>query len=186
MAKTLIAKYFLEKTSFSNCDLWSLQNQNFWKQQNLSYLSHKVKTHLTGALENTIFREADVYLKLPQHNFFWKAVVLKLWSLKSTFLKTTESHTAQKMKFSIKDFFSKCDQILNIKLHFLCSVSYLSNKGKKTSLILLKIPFLCKVDAYLKLPQQKIFMKRCLLKLWSLTLPKTAFPKTTETELFEP
>ena len=39
----------------------------------------------------------------------------------------TES-TAQKMKFSIKDFFSKCDQIraftekiFNGKLHFLCS-----------------------------------------------------------------
>ena len=42
------------------------------------------------------------------------------------------SDTAQKMKFSIKDFFSKCDQIpdlvtfteeiLNGKLHFLCSV----------------------------------------------------------------
>ena len=38
--------------------------------------------------------------------------------------------TAQKMKFSIKDFFSKCDQIcmtfteemLNGKLHFLCNV----------------------------------------------------------------
>ena len=33
--------------------------------------------------------------------------------------------TAQKMKFSIKDFFSKCDQIhrkLNAKLHCLCSV----------------------------------------------------------------
>ena len=44
-------------------------------------------------------------------------------------------HTAQKMKFSIKDFFSKCDQIrwktadlvtftdeiLNGKLYFLCS-----------------------------------------------------------------
>ena len=44
--------------------------------------------------------------------------------------------TAQKMKFSIKDFFSKCDQIrrvtfteeiLNGKLHFLCSVSI--NRG---------------------------------------------------------
>ena len=42
-----------------------------------------------------------------------------------------ENYTAQKMKFSIKDFFSKCDQIpdftfteeiLNGKLHFLCSV----------------------------------------------------------------
>ena len=32
--------------------------------------------------------------------------------------------TTQKMKFSIKDFFSKCDQIrrkLHGKLHFLCS-----------------------------------------------------------------
>ena len=27
-----------------------------------------------------------------------------------------------KMKFSIKDFFSECDQILNGKLHFSCSV----------------------------------------------------------------
>ena len=28
------------------------------------------------------------------------------------------------MKLSIKDFFSKCDQILNGKLQFLCSVAY--------------------------------------------------------------
>ena len=43
--------------------------------------------------------------------------------------------TAQKMKFSIKDFFSKCDQlhslvtfteeIINRKLHFLCSDGYM-------------------------------------------------------------
>ena len=31
-------------------------------------------------------------------------------------------NTTQNNKFSIKDFFSKCDQILNGKLHFLCSV----------------------------------------------------------------
>ena len=31
-------------------------------------------------------------------------------------------NTAQKMKFSIKEFFSKCDQMLNRKLNFLCSV----------------------------------------------------------------
>ena len=30
--------------------------------------------------------------------------------------------TTQKMKISIKDFFSKCDQTLNGKLNFLCSV----------------------------------------------------------------
>ena len=37
-------------------------------------------------------------------------------------------NTAQKMNFSIRDFFSKCDQIrteeiLSGKLHFLCSVN---------------------------------------------------------------
>ena len=31
--------------------------------------------------------------------------------------------TGQKMKVSIEVFFSKCDQILNVKLHFLCSAS---------------------------------------------------------------
>ena len=35
----------------------------------------------------------------------------------------TDCYTTQKIKFSIKDFFSKCDQILNGKLHFLCSVN---------------------------------------------------------------
>ena len=29
-----------------------------------------------------------------------------------------QSNTAQKMKFSIEDFLSKCDQILKEKLHF--------------------------------------------------------------------
>ena len=59
-------------------------------------------------------------------------------SLKATFFHSRENlfqknfYTKQKMKFSIKDFFSKCDQIrgfgriyleiLNEKLHFLCSV----------------------------------------------------------------
>ena len=32
---------------------------------------------------------------------------------------TAKGSRAQKMKFSIKDFFSKCDQI-NVQLHFLC------------------------------------------------------------------
>ena len=33
-------------------------------------------------------------------------------------------YTVQKMKFSVKDFFSKYDQILNGELHFLCSDTY--------------------------------------------------------------
>ena len=36
------------------------------------------------------------------------------------------------MKFSIKDFFSKCDQILNGKLHFMCRVgSFRDGKTEK-------------------------------------------------------
>ena len=34
---------------------------------------------------------------------------------------TRTRSTAQKMKLSIKNFFSKCDQILHGKLDFLCS-----------------------------------------------------------------
>ena len=37
-------------------------------------------------------------------------------------LNPIDTVTTQKMKFSIKDFFSKCDQILNGKLHFFCAV----------------------------------------------------------------
>ena len=51
------------------------------------------------------------------------------------------------MKFSIKDFFSKCDQIRtdlgtfpeeirNGKLHSLCSVKYCTNKRKISDLII--------------------------------------------------
>ena len=32
------------------------------------------------------------------------------------------TYTSEKAKFSIKDFFSKCEEILNGKIHFLCSV----------------------------------------------------------------
>ena len=59
-------------------------------------------------------------------------LVLVLETVSHLFFKSMD--TAQKMKFSIKNFFSKCDQIrsflksfifteeiLNEKLHFLCS-----------------------------------------------------------------
>ena len=45
----------------------------------------------------------------------------ELVNLFMTELLKTKKHTAQNMKFSIRDFFSKCDQILNGKLHFLRS-----------------------------------------------------------------
>ena len=53
---------------------------------------------------------------------------------------TMPSYTAQKMKFSIKDFFSKCDQMFpadlvtftkeipNGKLHFLCCDNNLNGR----------------------------------------------------------
>ena len=60
------------------------------------------------------------------------------------------TRTAQKMKFSIKDFFRKCDQtadlvtfteeILNGKLHFLCSVSRTFDKSGK---ILIDLQLFC-------------------------------------------
>ena len=50
-----------------------------------------------------------------------------LWSIPNRFFlshSTVDKLTLhKKMKFSIKDFFSKCDKILNGKLHFLRSVS---------------------------------------------------------------
>ena len=37
-------------------------------------------------------------------------------------------HTTQKMKFSIEDFFSKCDQVLNEKLHFFVQCQHNSSE----------------------------------------------------------
>ena len=60
-------------------------------------------------------------------------VPLKDWMAASILILPLKERTAQKMKFSIKDFFSKCfpqetadlvtftEEILNGKLHFLCS-----------------------------------------------------------------
>ena len=47
--------------------------------------------------------------------------------LSSHFFKD-KTPTTQKMKFSIRDFFSKCEEILHRKLHFLCSDHYLRTK----------------------------------------------------------
>ena len=52
-------------------------------------------------------------------------VYLGILRILSSILYRTPPGDAQKMKFSIKDFFSKCEEIteeiLNGKLHFLCS-----------------------------------------------------------------
>ena len=57
-----------------------------------------------------------------QNDLTINAFTIKIESLLQPNYNTDFNHTAQKMKFSIKGFLSKCDQILNVKLHFLCCV----------------------------------------------------------------
>ena len=64
--------------------------------------------------------------------------------------------------------------------------SYLSHIEKSTSLLLLKIPFLHKIDTCLKLTWQKNSWKGVAFNVWFLISPKSASPNTTESELFEP
>ena len=54
------------------------------------------------------------------------------------------TYTAQKMKFAIKDFFSKCDQIrsiLNGKLHFFCSDTFLFQEAREYLLLSNELTF---------------------------------------------
>ena len=66
-------------------------------------------------------------------------------------------HTAQKMRFFIKDFFSKCDQnrsftgeILNGKFHFLWSESSISQQNSKRLNFLYKFHAVCDNSFLLK------------------------------------
>ena len=65
--------------------------------------------------------------------------VKQLWLFFNLIYFTPTFYTAQKMKSSIKDFFSKCfhadlvtftEEILNGKLHFLCSAIYICRENK--------------------------------------------------------
>ena len=52
----------------------------------------------------------------------WLILSRSLWIVGLLHSSLVSKHlTVQKIKFSIKDFFSKCDQILNGKLHSLCN-----------------------------------------------------------------
>ena len=64
-----------------------------------------------------------------QQSNFWEIVERKLRGFKIYLL--DENSTTQKMKFSIKDFFSKCDQILS----FLRIWSHLLKKSLMENLI---------------------------------------------------
>ena len=63
----------------------------------------------------------DVDFTIDIHNSVNSILDCQSGKTKSSDIETY-TDTAQKMKFSVKDFFSNCDQILNGKLHFLCSV----------------------------------------------------------------
>ena len=72
--------------------------------------------------------------------------------------------TAQKMKFSIKDFFSKCEQIRS----FLPIRSHLQKKWKKASVILLIKTYCLKDTHKKKAPSKKTPMlsKRMNTDIW--------------------
>ena len=108
-------------------------------------------------------------------------------------------YTAQKMKFSIKDFFSKCDQIrvtfteeiINGKFHFLCSVAnlqdcrirvrrWMCNSRKKE----MKIKVLVKY----KIQKRQSFIfpvyLRLLLKLGNIRKPALQFRTQSAPAIF--
>ena len=103
-----------------------------WIQENMDQKKFRIWTFFmqwntgkeletsSNILKNKSLKFRKYYLQFnPYHatNFF-------LYSLKTSefFWSFRGIHTAQKMKFSIKDLFSKFEEILNGKLHFLCSV----------------------------------------------------------------
>ena len=59
--------------------------------------------------------------------------------------------TVHKMKFSITNFFSKCDQILNAKLHFLCSETFNSYTRKIMQILLIQPEICCKFHYHLNI-----------------------------------
>ena len=78
-----------------------------------------------------------VFRKVLGSNFTNKGIHRRFSPI--CFEKLFRAHIAQKMKFSIKGFFSKCDQILNRKLHFLCSDTFWGMLGiLRASAVLLK------------------------------------------------
>ena len=89
----------------------------FWKLLSKKISGESLKFF---GLPTTKWRPCKLFVKLNE-NHLLMANIFKLHKYQ-TFGLLKMHNIAQKMKFSIKDFFSKCDQILNGKLHFLCSV----------------------------------------------------------------
>ena len=53
------------KSFFSNCDSWTLSNLHYQKWKNLSVVRPKENKKFTDAVENSLLRTVDTFLKLP-------------------------------------------------------------------------------------------------------------------------
>ena len=148
----------------SNYDLWSLQNQHSWKQQNLRDLSPKEKTTSLVLLKIYFYVRQEHMQNFQNRKNYGKGVVLKLYSLislKPALVKTANSELFEpwrKKHFTgapQNTFLCKVDAYLKLPSFWNCDLGslqnqhsqkeqnqrYLSSNDKRTSLVLLKIPF---------------------------------------------
>ena len=123
----------LKCTPFSSTAL--LRCQSFW----VFRIFHFCLNVLINQSEEISNNTKNVLLPVRLLSFF-----LNLWNFRENFTIHFTGRTYQKIKFSIKDFFSKCDRIrkklwtwshlvkkfLMEKIHFLCSAEYINNALK--------------------------------------------------------
>ena len=88
-------------------NVYSIENFKQPKLQQISWCGNVVETHtfrrVSGESHKTV-QKLCVSITLPHHEIRWNNGILRCEFLMGR-------TTAQKMKFSIRDFFSKCDQI---------------------------------------------------------------------------
>ena len=162
ISKTSIPIFFWKGVTLK---LWSsLQNQHSRKQQNLRDLSPKEKTTSLVLLKIYFYVRQEHIQNFQNRKNYGKGVVLKLYSLislKPTFVKTADSELFEpwrKKHFTgppQNTFLCKVDAYLKLPLFSNCDLGslwnhhsqkeqnqrYLSPNDKRTSLVLLKIPF---------------------------------------------
>ena len=104
--------------------MWSLSDSSVIRTHN-----HLVRKRTLDHLDHLFFGKFASIQCLSLLDYYFP------YYLYCTSVHQRKTNTAQKMKFSIKDFFSKCDletadlatfteEIYNEKLHFLCSVHF--------------------------------------------------------------
>ena len=162
ISKTSIPIFFWKGVTLK---LWSsLQNQHSRKQQNLRDLSPKEETTSLVLLKIYFYVRQEHIQNFQNRKNYGKGVVLKLYSLislKPTFVKTADSELFEpwrKKHFTgppQNTFLCKVDAYLKLPLFSNCDLGslwnhhsqkeqnqrYLSPNDKRTSLVLLKIPF---------------------------------------------